>query len=429
MRGSSVSIRWRLGAGLAALALLAAACGGDDDEATDDTVALEEIEAIVDIDPCDLIDEPTASSLAGAEVDEAESSTDDDGTTTCDFPFADEEVADETGSAIAASLRIGPGDESDVPSGSALARSLDMGDAAGVETPDDAKVRVVYIVQEVVVFVEVVPGDGEVDEELIDEVVEFTETTEAPVTEAVTGEPFVPDETTTTFVDEEVPEGDIEIEVDDAPFEMSFDRAGGNFIATFEAEAGDIVYTRFPSATYGDPESTNCLRVSIIDPQDFSLNGVCVNPDGSSFLDRAELEVSGTYQLVLSGDATQTGSIEVEITSATDGEGTIEVDGATETATIEQAGAVMSLEFEAATGDALFVAFPAAAYDDPESTNCLRVSVFDPDDFALNGVCVNPDGSSFLSRFELETSGTYRLVLDGDADQTGSVDIQLTSAD
>ena len=175
-----------------------AACGGGGDDGEDDTVALEDIEPIVDIDPCDLIDDDTASQLSGAEVGAAESSTEEDGTTSCEFAFADEDDADTAGSAIAASLRIGPGDEDDIPGG-ALARSLSIGDAAAVEE-EEQKVRVVYIVREVVVRVEVAPGSGEVTPELVDEVIEFTETTEAPITEAVTGQPF---EETTTTVDTE----------------------------------------------------------------------------------------------------------------------------------------------------------------------------------------------------------------------------------
>ena len=416
---------------MAALALVAGACGGggDEEEATEDTVALEEIEPIVDIDPCDLIDEGTASTLSGADVEAAESTTEDDGTTTCDFAFADADVADETGSAIAASLSIGPGDDDDVPTGSAVARSLSLGDRGAVEDEED-KVRVVYIVQQVVVRVEVVPGDGEVDEELIDEVVEFTETTEAPVTEAVTGEPFVPATTTTEFVDEDPATGDVEIEVDGGPVELSFDRAGGDAIGTFEAEAGDIIFIQLPAASY-DRDDGNCLRISILGPDDgFVTGGVCVNEDGTSFIDRAVLELTGTYQAVLDGDANQSGSVEVDITSATDEEGTIEIDGPAATGTIEQAGAISRLEFEASAGDAIFVGLPAATYDDPDSGSCLRVAIFDEEDsFVGGGVCVNEDGSSFIDRLELPTTGSYFVVVDGDAAQTGSVEIELTAAD
>lgn len=408
------------------LAALVAACGGDD--GGEDPVELDDVEPIVAVDPCDLLDAGTAEQLSGAAVKDPEAVVEDDGTTSCEFEFADDADAEAAGSSVAALLEIGPGSEDDVPGGS-LATALDMGDASAVEEEED-KVTVVYVVETVVVFVEVAPGSGEVTDEMVEDVVEFAETTEPVVTEAVTGEPFVPDTTTTTFVDDDEPEGDVELDVDGDVETLEFERAGGNSIGTFEADAGDVIFVRFPAVTFGQSEDVGCLRVGVIDPADVSISGgTCVASDGSSFLDRLELATTGVYQLVLNGDATQFGSVDVQITSATDGEGTIDIDGATETATIEQAGAIFSLEFDGQTGDAIFVAFPAATLDDPEG-GCLRVSVIDPDDITISGgTCISPDGTSFIDRIELATSGTFRLVLDGDGTQTGTVDMQLTAAD
>lgn len=415
-------------AGMAALALVAAACGGGGDDATDDTVNLEEAQPVVDIEPCDLISETDASTLAGAEVSEADSTTEDDGTTTCEFAFADEEVADTTGSAIAASLSIGPGDTDDVPTGSAVARTLSMGDGGAVEEEDD-KVRVVYVVREVIVRVEVVPGDGEVDEALIDEVVEFTETTEEPVTEAVTGEDFVPATTTTEFVDDEVPEGDEEIEVDGPPVTLEVERSGGTSNATFEAEAGDIVFLEVTAATREPVDSTGCLVVRLVDPSDFTINSTCGREDGTAFVDRTELEVDGVYQIVLDPDGPVTGSVEIELSGAEDEEGTIEVDGPAETLTVEDKGGISTFEFEASAGDAIFVSVTAASREPADSTECLVVRIIDPDEFTINATCGREDGSAFIDRTDLETSGTYAIVFDPDSRVTGSVEVEVTAAD
>jgi hypothetical protein len=407
------------------LAALIAACGGDDGGGDD--VTLEEVEPIVAVAPCDLLDSGTAAELAGAEVTEPEEVLEDDGTTSCSFGFADDEVAETAGSDIAALLEIGPGDEDDVPGGS-LARSLDMGDASAVEEEED-KVTVVYVVQTVVVIVEVAPGSGEVTPEMVDDVVEFTESTEPAVTEAVTGEPFVPDETTTTeFVDDPA-EGDVEIEVDGDAETLSFDRPGGDAIATFEGEAGGVVFIRFPAATYADPDAGTCLRVTLVTPDDFTLNAICVDPEGASFFERSELELTGVYQLVLEGDATQTGSVDILVTSATDGQADIEVDGATETAAVEQPGALFALDFDLGAGDGFFVAFPRVVYDDTDAGLCIRATIVDPDGFTLNAICVNEDGSTFMDQQPVETAGTYQVIIDGDSFQTGEVDVQITSTD
>ena len=404
-----------------------AACGGGGDD--DDTVALEDIEPIVDIDPCDLIDDDTASQLSGAEVGSAESTTAEDGTTSCEFAFADEDDADTAGSAIAASLRIGPGDEDDIPGG-ALARSLSIGDAAAVEE-EEQKVRVVYIVREVVVRVEVAPGSGEVTPELVDEVIEFTETTEEPVTEAVTGEPFERTTTTvartTTTVDAERPEGE-EIEVDGPAVTATVDRAGGldNFV--FEARAGDIILLEMPAATRSPVDSTECLLVRVLDPADVQVSAGCAREDGSTFIDRMELEATGAYQVVFDPDGPITGSVQVQISSATDQEGTISVDGAPATLTVGDKGGQSRFAFTARAGDAIFVSLPAATRIPADSTECLLVRIVDSDAVQVSATCAREDGSAFIDRTELSTSGTHNVVFDPDGRVTGSVQVAITSA-
>lgn len=165
------------------LALLAACGGGGDDG----EVAVE-LEPIANVEACDLLDADTAAELSGGEVEAVTQAGDPN---TCEFAFVEGGV----GSGIAASLRFEEGDESDVPAGGGVARALQLGDAGAVETTETA-VKVVYVVREVVVRIEVRPATGEVDEDVVDRVVEFAEETEAPVVEAVTGEP--PAATTTT---------------------------------------------------------------------------------------------------------------------------------------------------------------------------------------------------------------------------------------
>lgn len=169
--------------------LMAAACGDDGGEAVD--VALEPIAAI---DPCELLDEDTASELAGAEVQRVDDDEIGEGEAGCRYDFADEGI----GSGLAAAMRLEQGGEDDVPGG-ALAQAISLGDAGAVEA-SETDVKVVYVVREVVVRIEVVPASGEVDDDLIERVVEFAETTEAPVVEAVTGE--APPETTATTAEE-----------------------------------------------------------------------------------------------------------------------------------------------------------------------------------------------------------------------------------
>lgn len=179
----SGAVRRALGV-VVTVVLLVTACGGGDDG---DAVELD-AEPIASVEACDLLDEDTASDLAGADVELVSDAADPNA---CEFAFTD----DTLGTGVAASLRFDEGDESDVPGGG-VAGALDLGDAGAVEA-DDTTVKVVYVVREVVVFIEVAPAGG-VDDEVIDRVVDFAERTEAPVVEAVTGEAPAEDEPTTT---------------------------------------------------------------------------------------------------------------------------------------------------------------------------------------------------------------------------------------
>lgn len=414
--------------GLVVAALVAAACG---DDGGGDDVSLEELEPIVALEPCDLLDAGTASALTGAEVTEPEAVVEDDGTTSCSFDFADEEVAETAGGDLAALLSIGPGDEGDVPGGS-LARSLDMGDASAVEEADD-KVQVVYVVQTVVVIVEVVPGTGEVTQDVIDDAVEFAESTEPIVTEAVTGEPFVPDTTepaettTTTFVDDEVPEGE-EISVDGGPATGVVDRPGGLFTFVFEAEAGDIIFTRAPEVTFdGTAANSGCIDVRILDPEDLQIGGNCVQEDGTTLIDRIELALDGVYAIVIDPRNADTGSVTLDITSATDELGTIDIDGDEATGTVEQSGGLAFLEFEADAGSVIFTSFPVVVVDGAENAGCIDVRIVDSEGAQVAGNCVRPDGTTFIDRTELVLGGTYQLIVDPRNADTGSVTALITS--
>ena len=358
------------------LAALVAACGGDDGGGDD--VSLEDIEPIVAVQPCDLLDadrrpsspaprspSPRRSSRTTAPPRAASASP----TTRSPRP---------AGSDIAALLEIGPGDEDDVPGGS-LASSLDMGDAAAVEEEED-KVTVVYVVQTVVVIVEVAPGSGEVTPETVDEVVEFAETTEPVVTEAVTRravrarQPPPPSSSTTTR-----PRATSRSRSTATP-RPELRPSGRRLHRHLRGRGRRRGVRPVPDGHLRRPGRRHLpARRHDRSPRTSHQRRRAHAPDGTTFLDRTVLEVSGVYQLVLTGDATQTGSVDVLVTSATDGEGTIEVDGATETATVEQPGAIFTLEFELAAGDGHLRRLPRRGVRRPEAGHLPPCRLIDPE--------------------------------------------------
>ena len=180
-------MRMRAGAVLAALLLGACGGGGDDGDAVE--IDLEEV---VDIDPCGVLDPDSARDLVGGEVVEGPP---DVGTTLARAVGCSYQLGDGgTGGAIAASLVMGETEEEpDVAVELRLAElgadadaaapiDLDGADAAAVVSTEQV-VHVVYVVEQVVTSVEVVPVDG-VDEEAVRDVVAFVEETLPVVREA-----------------------------------------------------------------------------------------------------------------------------------------------------------------------------------------------------------------------------------------------------
>ena len=194
-----------------------------------------------------------------------------------------------------------------------------------------------------------------------------------------------------------------------------------------------MVFVQFPTVSYADEDAGTCLRVAMIDPQDFGINGgVLAEPDGTTFLDRTEPGGQRRLPARAHGrrhpDRRRSTS---SITSATDGEGTIEVDGDTETATVEQPGAIFTLEFELDAGRRLLRRLPPGGLRRPRGRGtCLRAAILDPGGHQhqrqLPGRGRHHRSST---RHRSATGGTYQIVIDGDSTQMGEVDVQVTSTD
>lgn len=296
-------------------------CGGGSD---DDEEAAVATEPIVAVSPCDLLGGDEAAELSGADVGTPVASVDDDGTATCEVPLED-------GSAIAASLRIGPGDDGDVPGG-AIARSLDLGDGGAVEADeDDGEVRVVYVVEQVAVTIVVAPPDGDVGDDVVDRVVDFAQTTVAPVTEAVTGEAPAPtttttgadeeEATTTTAVDATTTTTAAEEELEAVELELGAATTatfgpGEELVYAFDAEAGDTVTIAVLALTDDSvPEGvTPCANIALYSPSGVLGLGSCfAAPPTGTPSGPIPLGEAGRHTVTVSGGADGSGSVTFQV--------------------------------------------------------------------------------------------------------------------
>ena len=161
-----------------------AACGGGGDDGAEIAAA-----PIAAVDPCGLLPAGEASRLTGGEleVDDAAATSSLGAAVGCTYRFVDggEGVGDDLGGALAASLVVV---EPELPPLQALESVVSQAEDDGAEVADvevgdaattvvtETEVQVVTVIETVIVIVTVAPADGEVDDALVAEVVEFTET-------------------------------------------------------------------------------------------------------------------------------------------------------------------------------------------------------------------------------------------------------------
>ena len=182
--------RWRLGAVFVVMALGGAACGGGDDNG--ETI---ELQPIVSLDPCDLVDAETASELVGVDVETAEVDAAEGGVG-CGYS-ADGSALGGAVADVGAAVFVEPvGDDAgaamdDVLPDDADISEIDIGDGGRIARTRD-RIVTVYVVQDALVRIEVLPQDG-VDDALADEVVAVAETTVDPVVADLGGEVAAPE--------------------------------------------------------------------------------------------------------------------------------------------------------------------------------------------------------------------------------------------
>ncbi len=185
---------------------------------------------------------------------------------------------------------------------------------------------------------------------------------------------------------------------------------------SFTGTAGQKVYVDVPSATV----PTGCADLTLFAPDGTSIGGGCII-DGSGFIDTTALPATGTYRLVLSAPGGATGHARIDVITTTDQNGTITVGGSA-TQTISQAGATSTLTFAAAAGQRVFIDVPTTTFP----ITCTFLTLYAPDGENLNNGCSN-GSSGFIDATSLRATGTYRLVLDPAANQTGSAQIHLST--
>ncbi|WP_328653685.1 VWD domain-containing protein [Micromonospora sp. NBC_00330] len=182
---------------------------------------------------------------------------------------------------------------------------------------------------------------------------------------------------------------------------------------SFDGRAGQKVFLQVTDATL--PDRCNLLRLR--DPAGEQVTSGCVI-GGQGHVDGFVLPATGRYVLEVDGTSTDTGSANVRLRDATDEQRETVADGRANALSVSRPGAVSRLRFPADSGKRLTVEVSAASLPD----RCGILLLNSPAGDAVGSGCVI-GGTGRFETGPLPKSGTYTLVLDPWADDTGSATV------
>ncbi|WCN79286.1 VWD domain-containing protein [Micromonospora sp. LH3U1] len=183
----------------------------------------------------------------------------------------------------------------------------------------------------------------------------------------------------------------------------------------FDGRAGQKVFLQVTDATL--PDRCNVLRLR--GPAGEQVATGCVI-GGQGYVDGFVLPATGRYVLEVDGTSTDTGSADVRLRDASDEQLDTVADGRAATLSVSRPGAVSRLRFSADAGRRLTVEVTGASLPD----RCAILIVNGPDGDQLGSGCVI-GGAGRFEMGPLPRGGTYALVLDPWADETGSATVTV----
>ncbi len=201
---------------------------------------------------------------------------------------------------------------------------------------------------------------------------------------------------------------------------------GQNILPTFTGAAGQRVFVNLAGVTIGTSSCCSVL-VSILKPDGTTLTGTStfVGTSGG-YIDTATLPTAGTYTILLDPQATATGSATVTAYDVpADVAPTLQPTqaGTAATLTASVPGQNILPTFTGAAGQRVFVNLAGVTIGTSSCCSVL-VSILKPDGTTLTGTStfVGTSGG-YIDTATLPTAGTYTILLNPQANATGSLSI------
>ena len=192
---------------------------------------------------------------------------------------------------------------------------------------------------------------------------------------------------------------------------------GQNGSFSFTGTAGQRYSVQVTNSTFGNPGALLALRA----PDGRLVNGMNVfdGPQGA-FIDSYTLDQSGSWSVVLDPYQDKTGTASVQLFLATDQTGTAPSNGTTVNANVTAPGQQAVFSFNGTAGQRYAVNVSNAVF----GPNGAYVYLQRPDGSQAGSVYFGT-GNAFLDPVLLDQTGSWKLVLDPNYNDTGSATLQL----
>jgi hypothetical protein len=189
--------------------------------------------------------------------------------------------------------------------------------------------------------------------------------------------------------------------------------AGQNAALTFGGVAGQKVSLVMSGATISNSV------VVIKKPDGTTLVSTSIGTTGG-YIDTQTLPLTGTYTIFVDPTSISTGSLTLTLYDCPDVTGTITVGGPAVNITASVPGQNGSVTFNGTSGQQVTIRLTN------NTMNCVTVFLYKPDNSLLSYI-FSCTGSFNLATQTLPTTGAYKIVLDPNAANTGSISVSVTN--
>ena len=203
---------------------------------------------------------------------------------------------------------------------------------------------------------------------------------------------------------------------------VSIGTPGQNARLTFSGTSGQVVTASVTGGTFRSYCYT--FSISIVKPDGTKVGSAGSCGGSTAFLDQLTLPTTGTYVLVFNPDGPQIGHATLTLYSAGDVTGSIATDGIGVPISIASPGQNARLTFDGRAGQVVTAQVANGTF----SSYCFdfSLSIVKPDGTTLGtGVASCSGATAFLDQSTVPTTGTYTLVFNPDAGQTGTAVLHL----